>query len=183
MSDVYDHRPAAPPSPAATLGVRAAARLIDFVLVAIVNALVVGVVVVGALLGQSGGLVMGAGGSGLLAGALGAVLGAAINLTYFAGLESRGGQTVGKMVLGLRTVDAAGRTPSLEAAIRRNIWVAFGVAGVVPIVGGLVGGLAQLVAVVVIAVGIADAQSDGRGWHDRFAGGTIVVPAAAVPAG
>ena len=183
MSDVYDPRPAAPPSPAATLGVRAVARLIDFVLVAIVNALVVGVVVVGALLGQSGGLVMGVGGSGLLAGALGAVLGAAINLAYFAGLESRGGQTVGKMVLGLRTVDAAGRTPSLEVAIRRNIWVAFGVAGVVPIVGGLVGGLAQLVAVVVIAVGIADAQSGGRGWHDRFAGGTIVVPAAAVPAG
>jgi uncharacterized RDD family membrane protein YckC len=186
MTDLPDHSTAPSSTPptslaAATLGVRALARLIDFVLLAVVNAVVVGVVVVGALLGQSGGMVMGAGGSGLVASAIGAVLGAAINLAYFAGLESRSGQTIGKMVLKLRTEDAAGRVPSMEAAIRRNIWVAFGVAGIVPIIGGLVGSLAQLAAVVTIAIGIADAKSGGRGWHDRFAGGTLVVPVVDAP--
>jgi uncharacterized RDD family membrane protein YckC len=185
MSDMSDQHPApaptAGPVPAATLGVRAVARLIDFVLLAIVNAVVVGIVVVGAILGQSGGLVMGSGASGLVASAIGAVLGAAINLAYFAGLESRDGQTIGKMVMKLRTVDASGRVPSIETAIRRNIWVAFGVVGVVPVIGGLIGSLAQLAAVVTIAIGIADAKSGGRGWHDRFAGGTLVVPADAAP--
>lgn len=159
----------------AGLGARAVARLIDFVILGVVNAVLVGVVLVGAILGQSGGMVMGAGASGLLASAVGAVLGAAINLAYFAGLESRSGQTVGKIVMRLRVVGESGGVPSLEQAIRRNIWVAFGIAGVVPIIGGLVGSLAQLAAVVVIAVGIADGKSGGRGWHDRFAGGTLVV--------
>jgi uncharacterized RDD family membrane protein YckC len=180
MTDAPDHSvhraPDAAPTPtAATLGVRALARLVDFVLLAVVNAVVVGIVVVGALFGQSGGVLLGVGGSGIVAGAVGALLGAAINLAYFALLESRDGQTLGKRLFKLRVVDAAGRTPSLEQAVRRNIWVAFGVAGVVPIIGGLVGSLAQLVAVIMIAVGISDARAGGRGWHDRFAGGTLVV--------
>jgi hypothetical protein len=43
------------------------------------------------------------------------------------------------------------------------------------VIGGLFGSLAQLVAVILIAVGIHDERSGGRGWHDRFAGGTLVV--------
>lgn len=161
---------------AASLGVRAAARLIDFVLLAIVNVVIVSVIVVGAVLGQSGGFA-GTGASSIVAGAVSAVLGAAVNLGYFAFLESRGGQTVGKMVMKLRVIDASGGTPSLEQAVRRNIWVAFGVAGVVPIIGGLIGSLAQLAAVITIAIGISDAQRGGRGWHDRFAGDTLVIGA------
>ena len=65
--------------------------------------------------------------------------------------------------------------PSLEEAARRNCWVAFGVLGVVPVVGGFVGGLASLVAVILIAVGINGDTVNRQAWHDRFAGGTRVV--------
>jgi uncharacterized RDD family membrane protein YckC len=181
MSDLPGHQadPTAPIPDAhrtAGLGVRAVARLIDFVLLGVVN-VVVGVVLLGALLGQSGAMPLGAGASGVLAGSIGALLGAVINLSYFAVLESRDGQTLGKRVASLRTVDASGGVPSLEQAVRRNVWVGFGVAGVVPLVGGAIGGLAQLAAVVTIALTIAADGSDGRGWHDRFAGATAVVPA------
>jgi uncharacterized RDD family membrane protein YckC len=161
--------------PAGGLGVRAVARLIDFVLLAVVNAVIVGVVLVGAILGESGGMMMGAGASGILASAVGAVCGAAINLGYFAALESGGRQTVGKKMMKLRVVGPDGNAPTIEQAIRRNIWVACGIAGVVPIIGGLIGSLAQLAAVVMIAIGIADGKSGGRAWHDRFAGNTLVV--------
>lgn len=160
---------------AAGLGVRALARLIDFVVLAVTNAVLVGVIVVGAVLGKSGGMVPGAGASSILAGMVGALVGALINLAYFGAFESGGRQTIGKMVMKLRVIDAAGRAPSVEQAIRRNIWVAFGIAGVVPIIGGLIGSLAQLAAAVLIAVGVCDAKSGGRGWHDRFAGETVVV--------
>lgn len=182
MTENPDHpaaaaQPAALP-PAASVGVRAVARLIDFVLLGIVNAIVVGVVVVGALLGQSGGMFVATGASSIVAGAVSAVLGAALNLAYFGFLESRDGQTIGKMVMKLRVVDASGNVPSLEQALRRNIWVAFGIAGVVPIIGGLIGSLAQLAAVITIAIGIADDKRGGRAWHDRFAGDTLVVGSA-----
>lgn len=160
---------------AAGLGPRALARLVDFVVLAVVNAVVVGVVIVGALFGKSGGMVMGSGASGIVAGAVGALLGAVINLGYFAALESGNRQTIGKKVLKLRVLDATGNGATVEQAIRRNIWVAFGIAGVVPIIGGVIGSLAQLVAVILIAVGINDAKNRGRGWHDQFAGGTVVV--------
>ena len=180
MTETPDHAAGAPAQPlasptAASVGVRAVARLIDFVLLGIVNAIVVNAIVVGALLGQSGGMFLATGASSIVAGAISAVLGAAINLAYFGLLESRGGQTLGKMIMKLRVVDAAGQTPSLEQALRRNIWVACGIAGVVPFVGGLIGSLAQLAAVITIAIGIADDKNGGRGWHDRFAGDTLVV--------
>jgi len=172
---------AGPPPPvapaAASLGVRAVARLIDFVLLGIANFIVIGVIVLGMVLGQSGGVFLTSGASSILAGVVSTVLGAAINLGYFALLESRNGQTVGKMIMKLRVVDASAGTPSLEQALRRNIWVGFGIAGVVPIIGGLIGSLAQLAAVVTIAIGIADDKRGGRGWHDRFAGDTLVVSA------
>lgn len=160
MTDTPDHDTHTSPGPQvdaaerkAGLGVRAVARLIDFVLLAIVNAVVLVV----------------------LGDALGTALGAAITLAYFAVLESTSGQTLGKMLMKLRTVGPIGGTPSLDQAVRRNIWVALGVVGVVPLVGGLISGAAQLAAAIMIAVGIADSSGGGRGWHDRFAGGTLVV--------
>lgn len=180
MTETPDHSVGAafqplPPRTSARLGARAVARLIDFVLLGIFGSIVVGVIVVGTLLGQSGGMFLATGASSVVAGAVSAVLTAAINLAYFGLLESRSGQTIGKMIMKLRVVDATGATPSLEQALRRNIWVAFGIAGIVPIIGSLVGSLAQLAAVITIAIGIADDKRDGRGWHDRFAGDTLVV--------
>lgn len=149
------------------------ARLIDFVILAVVNGIVVSAIVVGAIMGDSGGF-MWSTGTSFLVGAVTSVLSAAIYLGYFAFMESRGGQTVGKMVLKLRTYGPNGQHPTFEQAVRRNIWVAFGIAGIVPIIGGLIGGVAELVAVIMIAVGINGDTVNRQAWHDNFAGGTYV---------
>lgn len=152
---------------------RFVARLIDGILLAVVNAIIVTVIVVGAVLGESGSFYGGA--SSVLAGIVSAVVTTAIYMGYFAYLESSRGQTVGKMVMKLRTVGPNGGNPTLEQALRRNIFMAFGLLGVVPIIGGLVGGLAQLVAVIMIAVGINGDPVNRQAWHDKFAGGTRVL--------
>jgi uncharacterized RDD family membrane protein YckC len=88
-------------------------------------------------------------------------------IAYFALMESACGQTVGKMAIGLETQGPDGNKPSLEMAINRNLWNAF---GVVPVVGGM------LELGVVISIVITIGRSATRtGWHDRFAGGTRVV--------
>jgi uncharacterized RDD family membrane protein YckC len=158
----------------ADLLTRFLARLIDFILIGLVNGLISAVLLVGAL-----GMNNGFGGYGLgdrdyTTDAITGLVGAAISLAYFALMESRTGQTVGKMALKLRTVGPHGGPPSLEVAVRRNFWVALGALAVVPVIGNTVGGLVQLVVVIVIAVTIG--QSPVRqGWHDRFAGGTAVL--------
>ena len=82
-------------------------------------------------------------------------------------MESSGGQTVGKMMMRLKTEGPDGENPSLEMAIRRNLWIAL---GIIPVFGGL----AALGAAIYIAVTIS--QSPARtGWHDTFAGGTRVI--------
>jgi hypothetical protein len=52
--------------------------------------------------------------------------------------------------------------------------VALGILGVIPIIGGLIGGLAELVIVIVIAVTINNSPTK-QGWHDNLAGGTKVI--------
>ena len=107
---------------------------------------------------------------------LASVLAAVAYLAYFTLLESGRGQTLGKQVLKLTVVGPDGVSlPTQEQALRRNIWTAFGIAGVVPVIGSLVGGVASLVAVIMIAVGIAGDPVNRQGWHDRFAGGTRVL--------
>jgi uncharacterized RDD family membrane protein YckC len=151
------------------------ARLIDFILIGLVNGLISIILIVGALgLHTSGYGSYGLGDRDYASDAVGGLIGAALSLAYFALMESRTGQTVGKMALKLRTVGPDGGPPSLEVAVRRNFWVALGALAVVPFIGSTIGGLAQLVIVIVIAVTIG--QSPVRqGWHDRFAGGTSVV--------
>ena len=78
------------------------------------------------------------------------------------------------MALSLRTEGPDGNPPSLEVAIRRNFWVALGILAVVPFVGGLIGALAELVIVILIAVTVSNSPTK-QGWHDNFAGGTRVV--------
>jgi uncharacterized RDD family membrane protein YckC len=166
----------APPSgigQPADLLMRFLARLIDFIIIGIVNGIIISIVVRG-ILGLSGGgygFTMGAAYGAI---ALSAVITAILYLGYFTLLESRNGQTVGKMLLKLQTQGPDGGTPSTEAAARRNFWVALGILGVIPIIGGLIGGLAELVIVIVIAVTINNSPTK-QGWHDNLAGGTKVI--------
>lgn len=168
----YQAQPPTGPRPGELVD-RFAARLIDGVLLAIVNALLVSLLVVRMIMGGSNGL-FGTGG-GIAAGAVGSVLSAAIYLGYFAFMESNQGQTVGKMVMKLRVVGPDGNNPTLKMAARRNIWMAFGVLGVVPFIGGFVGFIGGLVAVILIAVGINNDTVRRQGWHDHFGGETQVL--------
>ena len=156
----------------AELGERFLARLIDFILLAVVNGVLVSAVVIGMVMGESGSLY---GASTWAAGAVASVLSVVITLGYFAFMEASRGQTVGKMLLKLQTFGPAGGHPNVEQAVRRNIWTAFSILGVVPVIGSLVSGIAQLVAVIMIAVGINNDTARRQAWHDQFAGGTYVL--------
>jgi uncharacterized RDD family membrane protein YckC len=157
----------------ADLLMRFLARFIDGILVGIVNAIITAVLVAGILGLNAGGYGFSTGAS-FAAGAITSVITAALYLGYFALMESRNGQTVGKMLLKLQTQGPSGGTPTLEEALKRNAWSALGILGVIPIIGGIVGGLGELAAVIMIAVTISQSPTK-QGWHDNFAGGTRVV--------
>ena len=158
----------------ADLMMRFLARLIDFILLGIVNAIITAIVVVGAF-GLSGGSSFGFGmGRSFAAGAVSAVITAALYLGYFTLMESRNGRTLGKMLLRLQTQGPDGSTPTTEQALKRNFWTALSILGVIPVVGGLVGSVAELVIVILIAVTIHNSPIR-EGWHDKLAGGTRVV--------
>lgn len=100
----------------------------------------------------------------------------AISLGYYGFMESNNGATFGKQLMKLKVVGPDGASnPTMEQAIRRNVFLAFGLAGIVPVVGQLLGGAASLVAVIMIAVGINGDTARRQGWHDKFAGGTQVL--------
>lgn len=148
----------------ADVGPRFLARLIDFALLWVIYMVViVPIVVIAIFSGSYGGAIGGLGVGGFVAG----VLLAAIIVGYFAVMESSRGQTVGKMVMKLKTEGPDGGNPSLEMAIKRNIWIAL---GIIPFIGGL----AELAAAIYIAVTISQSPTN-TGWHDTFAGGTRVV--------
>jgi uncharacterized RDD family membrane protein YckC len=88
-------------------------------------------------------------------------------------MESRNGQTVGKMLLKLKTVGPDGGNPTVEEAVKRNAFYAIGLASWIPILG-IFAGLAELAAVIYIAVSINGSPTK-QGWHDTFAGGTSVI--------
>ena len=169
-------QPAPPPIPTpqaasgvgapADLGTRFLARLIDHILLGIVIfVIVVPLVVAAAFTGVGNGLNMF---GGFSAGSLvSAIVTAAITIGYFALMESNSGQTVGKMLIGLKTVGPDGNKPTMEQALKRNSWYAL---GIVPFLGGL----AQLAATIYIAVTINNSATR-TGWHDTFAGGTSVI--------
>lgn len=150
----------------ADLGVRFVARLIDSILLSIVFLVIIVPIVIVAIFSGSGGFGSAFGGVGF-GNIVGSVIWTAAIIAYYAFLESSRGQTIGKMIMKLKTVGPDGGNPSLEMAAKRNIWYAL---GIIPILGGL----AQLGAVVYIAITIS--QSDmNSGWHDKFAGGTRVI--------
>jgi uncharacterized RDD family membrane protein YckC len=160
----------AAPAPGAAPGGAQPGNLLDRFLARLIDGLIIGViaVIINVILGAISD-------SWILVGIVSSVVTAALYLGYFAYLESNRGQTIGKQVMKLRTFGPDGAAnPTMEQAIRRNIWVAFGIAGVVPVIGALIGGLAELAAVILIAVNI---NSDPRRqhWFDKFAGGTQVM--------
>jgi len=154
------------------LGIRFVARLIDGIIVGIVVGILNAIIVVG-LFGLSGGgygLSMGA---GWAASAISSIISAGLYLGYFTFMESRNGQTVGKMIFKLQTQAPDGSKVTTEQSLKRNLWVALGILGVIPFLG-IVGSLLELAAVIAIAVTINNSPTK-QGWHDNFAGGTKVV--------
>ena len=151
----------------ASLARRAAARLIDGVLLAVATS------VVGMVLGLNRSSPFGL--SSYVDTAVSSLLNAAIFLAYWAYLETSTGQTLGKKCLGITVTAGDGEPIGLAQAVTRNVWVVCGAAAVVPVIGSPLGGLASLVAVVTIAIGIHADKLDRRGWHDQLAGGTRVV--------
>ncbi len=151
----------------ADLGTRFLARLIDGILLAIVFMVIIVPIFVVAIFSGSAGF-GGVFGGGLgLGNLVGSIIFAAVIIGYFAFLESSRGQTIGKMIMKLKTVGPDGENPSFEMAAKRNAWYAL---GIIPILGGL----AQLAVVVYIAITISQSDTN-TGWHDTFAGGTRVI--------
>lgn len=101
---------------------------------------------------------------------------AVVHLVFTALCEAAWGRTLGKQLLRLRTVgpDTVSH-PTPSQAVRRNVFVTFGVLGLVPFVGNVLALTAQVVAAVTLALGIHRDTALRQGWHDRFAGGTRVV--------
>ncbi len=148
------------------------ARLIDGILLGIVGYVIASVLVVGTIMGARSGI---AGqGSTFATTAVASIVTTLIYLGYFAFMESTRGQTVGKMLMKLKTVGPTGANPTLEQAIRRNIFMATSLLGVIPVLGFLAGPLG-LVAAILIAVGINSDTVNRQAWHDHFAGGTRVL--------
>lgn len=151
------------------------ARLIDSILLAVVGFFLVTLIVIGTMRGTSvSALGTGGGGGSFAAGAVSAILITAIQLGYFSFMESSRGQTVGKMVMKLRTVGPSGSNPTMEQAIKRNIYVAIGLIGIIPLIG-LISPIISIVAVVMIAVTVNGDTVNRQGWHDHFAGETRVL--------
>jgi len=106
---------------------------------------------------------------------LGIVL-APLYIGYQGYLESTRGQSVGKMIMKLKVYGPDGvSNPTMEQALRRNIFLAAPIAFIVPIVGPIIGGLAALAGEIMIAVGINSDTVKRQAWHDQFAGGTTVM--------
>lgn len=143
--------------PGAGAGIRFGARLIDSILLALALSIVSAVTGLGNALASSIDTTT-------------IVFNAAwvlVVVAYYAFFESSRGQTIGKMILRLRTVGPDGGNPTMEEAVRRNAWYAL---GILPFIGGL----AQFAAAAAIGFTIANSPLN-IGWHDQFGGGTRVI--------
>ena len=74
-------------------------------------------------MGEDGGAGMYTIGGSYAVAAVSALIGVAIQMGYFVYLESSRGQTVGKMIMKLRTVAPDGGNPTVEEAARRNSFI------------------------------------------------------------
>jgi uncharacterized RDD family membrane protein YckC len=174
------------PGPGQAVGFPRPAELLDRFLARLIDGVILGVVfgilfaILGAILIQEATYDFQTGqfddGSSVLFYIVLSALTSLIYLGYYALLESSRGQTIGKQLVKLKVVGPDGvSNPTMEQAIRRNIWMAFGILGIVPIVGQLIGGLAQIAAIILIVVGINGDPISRQHWFDKFAGGTKVL--------
>lgn len=152
---------------------RFVAKLIDWVLLMVVN-FVIGAVIIGGIIG-GGGSIVGTGGSFAYS-ILSSIVSAAIVVGYFTLMESKRGQTLGKMVMKLRVLGPDGQSmPTTGEAFKRNAYTGYSILGIIPILGPFLGLIVILVADILIAVGINGDPVHGQAWHDKFAGGTRVI--------
>lgn len=163
--------PAGVPRPGELLN-RFLARLIDHILVGVVF---VPIYIVASVIIYSG--FSNSFGEQFIFYTLTAILQAALYLAYFTLMESNRGQTVGKMVMKLRTFGPDGvSNPTVEQAAKRNAYSALGILSIIPILGWFfLGWAAPLAAIIFIAVTLNNDQPNHQGWHDKFAGGTRVL--------
>lgn len=149
----------------ADIGTRLIARIIDAALLSAVFFMIVVPLVIGSIFAGAAGVPFFGGfrGSSFVS----SLIFAALTIAYFAIMESRFGQTVGKMAMSLEVQGPNGGHPTIEEGVKRNLWLAL---SVIPWIGGL----AQLAVMIYIAVTISNSATN-TGWHDEFAGGTRVV--------
>src|SRR5690625_4172012 len=171
---------AAPPPPHSQVGqpadlmTRFLARLIDNIIIGIAYSIVSGIVTAMAISSAMSGAGFGMFATGWV-GIVLSLLIAAMALGYFALMESSRGQTLGKMAMKIKTFGPGGANPTMSEAVKRNLWTALPVLGVIPLVGGAIGSLLSLAVIIYIAVTINNNTATRQGWHDTFAGGTTVI--------
>ena len=78
------------------------------------------------------------------------------------------------MVMKLRVVGCRlAATRTWEESLKRNSWIALGLLGIIPFLG-IIGSLASLVLVIVIAVQINNDTAQRKPWTDNFAGTQVL---------
>lgn len=150
----------------ADLGVRFGARVIDWILLAIVNGVISAVIVFGLLFTDMDGGNPFATVGWSVGSFVASIVTLAITYAYYVFLETTTGKTVGKMLLNLEVRSRNGGYPSVEQSFKRNFFFAL---SLIPFLGWLV----QLAAIIYVAITI-NQKADNRGWHDEF-GDTVVV--------
>lgn len=168
----YPGQPAAGvPRPGELLN-RFLARLIDHILVGIVVGISYGVLSAIIYSGFSNSF-----GELFLFWTLEAIIAAALYLGYFAVMESNQGQTVGKMIMKLRTYGPDGVSkPTMQQAVKRNIYAGLYILGIIPFIGWFfLYWAVPLALMIYMAITLNNDQPRHQGWHDKFAGGTQVM--------
>jgi uncharacterized RDD family membrane protein YckC len=88
---------------------------------------------------------------------------AALIVAYFAWMESKKGQTLGKMAAGVRVVQPDGSPITVRQGIIRRL--PFVAGSIVPVIGPLV----SLGLYITLTATMASDQPEHRGFHDRWA--------------
>jgi uncharacterized RDD family membrane protein YckC len=167
-----------PGAPAAALGVPRPGELVDRFLAKLIDGVILGVVyvVISAIVGSIVYSGYHSGGEIFMFWLIVGIIDTVLYLGYFAYMESSRGETVGKMVMKLKVYGPDGVSkPTMEQAIRRNIYYAWPLIMIVPVVGWILGPVAAVASAVLILVGINGDAVKRQHWFDKFAGGTTVV--------
>jgi uncharacterized RDD family membrane protein YckC len=103
------------------------------------------------------------------------VLYTVVFLGYYGFMESTRGASLGKLIMKLKVVGPDGHShPTMEQAIRRNIWNGLQILNLVPILGWIAQAVLGIISLVLLIMGI-NQLPDRRTWFDKFAGGCQVL--------